>query len=69
MRRIPIQVMLRKEIIDELEILSKKQGISRSRLIENILDDYIVNLSGAKPKTPKEKIIKWLLTGDDDLLR
>lgn len=65
MRRYPIQVVLRKEIISEIELLAKKQNLSRSRLIENILENHLSHQKDFKPKTFKEKVIHWLMTGEE----
>lgn len=69
MKRYPIQVCLRKELIAEIELLAKKQGLSRSRLIESIIESYLSNQQVDKPKTAKEKVVHWLLTGDESVFR
>jgi len=65
MARRNIPVMMREEVIKELEFISKKQGLSRSRLIENIVEEYLAQLPNRKPRTTKEKFIHWLLTGEE----
>ncbi len=69
MRRITIPLVLRKDLLEELEMLAKKQGISRSRLIESIIEYYFANQLDRKPKTTKEKIIQFLLTGDESVFK
>jgi metal-responsive CopG/Arc/MetJ family transcriptional regulator len=66
MVRHTIPVVLRKDLIEQLELLAKKQGISRSRLIENIIEHYFLNQQNFKPKTFKEKVLKWLMTGEEE---
>lgn len=67
--RVPLHIMIKSKIVEELELLAKKQGISRSRLIENILESYLANQQTNRPKTAKEKVIHWLLTGDESVFR
>jgi hypothetical protein len=60
---------LKKNIIEEIEMLARKQGIPLSRLVENIIENFLANQSGHKPKTPKEKVIYWLMTGDESIFK
>jgi metal-responsive CopG/Arc/MetJ family transcriptional regulator len=56
-------------LVEEIEIIAKKQGISRSRLIESIIENFLSNQPNHKPRTAKEKVIHWLLTGDESVFK
>jgi len=65
MKRITIPVVMRKQLVEEIELQAKKQGISRSRFIEIAVEYYLMNQKNYQPKTTKEKFIRWLLTGEE----
>jgi metal-responsive CopG/Arc/MetJ family transcriptional regulator len=66
-RRITIPLVIRRDLLEEIELLAKKQNLSRSRLIENILEEHLLSIKTRKPKTTKEKVIHFLLTGDESV--
>jgi len=63
--KVRFSVRVEKEIVEKLDQLAKERGISRSKLVEHILAEYIGVKVADDPCTPIEVLQKKL----DDLER
>lgn len=66
-KRTIISFNIRIELADKLDKHAKELGLSRNRCLEHILEIYFTHLSlerNNKPKTIRDSIIRWLITGE-----